>query len=108
MELLEESFCERANQKVYIVIPKIGKKMKLIQLATHNAQNAYERKHSEEEARQKHFDISAEYRSTQKYPSRIECFDNSNIQGSNPVASMVTYVDGKKQNHSIVNFRSKQ
>ncbi|AFN76064.1 excinuclease ABC subunit C [Melioribacter roseus P3M-2] len=28
-------------------------------------------------------------------PRRIECFDNSNLQGSDPVASMVVFVDGK-------------
>ena len=42
-----------------------------------------------------------------KYPSRIECFDNSNIQGSNPVASMVTYVDGKKAKSLYRKFQIK-
>ena len=28
------------------------------------------------------------------YPGRIECFDNSNIAGSNPVSVMVAYTDG--------------
>jgi excinuclease ABC subunit C len=28
-------------------------------------------------------------------PRRIECFDNSNLQGSDPVASMVVFIDGK-------------
>jgi len=28
-------------------------------------------------------------------PKRIECFDNSNIQGTNPVAAMVCFIDGK-------------
>ena len=29
------------------------------------------------------------------YPRRIECYDNSNIQGTSPVASMVVFIDGK-------------
>lgn len=107
LELLEESFCERANQKVYIVIPKIGKKMKLIQLATHNAQNAYERKHSEEERVKNILTSLQSIGQLKKYPSRIECFDNSNIQGSNPVASMVTYVDGKKAKSLYRKFQIK-
>ena len=41
-------------------------------------------------------------------PKHIECFDNSNIQGSNPVASMVCFLNGKpsKRNYRHFNIKS--
>lgn len=41
-------------------------------------------------------------------PSHIECFDNSNFQGTNPVASMVCFINGRpsKKNYRHFNIRS--
>ena len=41
-------------------------------------------------------------------PIRIEAFDNSNIQGVDPVSAMVTFVDGKPHKKIIENIRLKQ
>jgi excinuclease ABC subunit C len=41
----------------------------------------------------------------EKSPRKIECFDNSNIQGSDPVASMVVFVDGKPKKSEYRKFR---
>jgi len=38
-------------------------------------------------------------------PRRIECFDNSNIQGSDPVASLVVFVDGKPRKSEYRKFK---
>ncbi|EDM27126.1 excinuclease ABC subunit C [Lentisphaera araneosa HTCC2155] len=40
-------------------------------------------------------------------PSVIECFDNSNFQGTHAVASMVRFVDGKPDNKSYRHFKIK-
>ncbi|MGC8594625.1 MAG: excinuclease ABC subunit UvrC [Candidatus Kryptoniota bacterium] len=40
-------------------------------------------------------------------PRRIECFDNSNIQGSDAVASMVVFVDGKPKKSEYRKFKIK-
>jgi excinuclease ABC subunit C len=40
-----------------------------------------------------------------KPPRRIECFDNSNTQGSDPVASMVVFVDGKPRRSEYRKFK---
>ncbi len=42
-----------------------------------------------------------------RLPRRIECFDNSNIQGSDPVASMVVFVDGKPKKSEYRKFKIK-
>lgn len=41
-------------------------------------------------------------------PHRIEAFDNSNIQGTNPVSAMVVFVDGKPAKKNTANIKSKQ
>ena len=40
-------------------------------------------------------------------PHRIECFDNSNIQGTNPVASCVVFIDGKPAKREYRKFHVK-
>ena len=41
------------------------------------------------------------------YPRRIECYDNSNIQGTSPVASMVVFIDGQPRPQEYRRFRIK-
>ena len=41
-------------------------------------------------------------------PYRIEAFDNSNIQGTNPVSAMIAFIDGKPRRKSIENIRLKR
>ena len=41
-------------------------------------------------------------------PIRIEAFDNSNIQGVDPVSAMVTFVDGKADKKDIVSIKLKR
>ena len=38
-------------------------------------------------------------------PIRIEAFDNSNIQGVDPVSVMIAFVDGKPSKKTIVNIK---
>jgi excinuclease ABC subunit C len=40
-------------------------------------------------------------------PRRIECYDNSNIQGTNPVSSMVVFIDGRPATSQYRRFKVK-
>ena len=80
-------------------VPKIGDKKKLVDLAIKNA--LYFKK---EKLQKSDPDYYREKRILQKLqedlqlktlPDHIECFDNSNLQGSNPVASMVCFKRGR-------------
>ncbi len=42
-----------------------------------------------------------------RIPHRMECFDNSNIQGTNPVASCVVFIDGKPAKREYRHFHVK-
>jgi excinuclease ABC subunit C len=81
------------------IIPKIGDKKKLIDLSVKNALELRKEKvilREGKRSRQK--EILLQLQKDMKLPAIpmvIECFDNSNIQGTTPVASMVRFVDGK-------------
>ena len=40
-------------------------------------------------------------------PHRIEAFDNSNIQGTNPVSAMVVFIDGKPEKREYRKYKIK-
>lgn len=82
-----------------LTMPKIGDKKKLIELSTKNALFYKKEKallqglnqdKKDRVIRQLQQDLSLP-----EIPDHIECFDNSNIQGTSPVASMVCFLNGK-------------
>lgn len=85
-----------------ITIPQRGDKKKLLDLATKNAleyKNRVLTKVDKHKMKQKRSDrvirqLMEDFRMNQM-PYYIECFDNSNLQGSNPVASAVVFKDAK-------------
>jgi excinuclease ABC subunit C len=93
------------------VVPQIGDKKKLIDLSLKNA--LYQKREKEinkEEQKSKKNKVlhimQADLRLNQ-YPKIIECFDNSNFQGTSPVASMVRFVDGKADKNGYRHFNIK-
>jgi len=82
-----------------VFMPKIGDKKKLIELSYKNALFYKKEKalliglnedKKDRVIKQLQTDLSL-----QEIPDHIECFDNSNTQGTNPVASMVCFLNGK-------------
>jgi excinuclease ABC subunit C len=90
---------ERRGGKVEVVVPQRGDRRALVNMVAKSATDNLE------QARLKF--LTDEMRTTAaltelagaldlpRMPRRIECFDISNIQGTNPVASMVVFEDGK-------------
>ncbi|HDR7780156.1 TPA: excinuclease ABC subunit C [Bacillus wiedmannii] len=78
--------------------PKRGKKKELVELANKNAKIALEEKfyliERDEERTIKAVDHLGKQLGIET-PYRIEAFDNSNIQGTNPVSAMIAFIDGK-------------
>lgn len=81
------------------IIPKIGDKKKLVSLSLKNALEIKREKELFREGKKsKHKEVLSILQkdlSLPVMPEVIECFDNSNFQGTTPVASMVRFVDGK-------------
>ncbi|BAM47104.1 excinuclease ABC subunit UvrC [Amphibacillus xylanus] len=84
--------------EVDVTIPYRGKRKDLLELAGKNAKIALEEKFSlierDEERTIKAIERLGEKLNIQT-PIRIEAFDNSNIQGTDPVSAMVVFIDGK-------------
>jgi excinuclease ABC subunit C len=110
-ELIEEWLTESAKRKVQIHTPQRGDKAKLVKMAMRNAELAFK----EEKTRKTHAPDRAEqaYAEIEKIFGwegpfeRIEAFDISNIQGSESVASMVVFKDGKPFNNAYRRFKMK-
>lgn len=95
---------------VEIVNPKIGDKKKLIDLSLKNALY-FKKERLSKKSTQPNERILQTLQEDLKLPSlpiHIECFDNSNIQGTNPVASMVCFMNGKpsKSNYRKFNIKT--
>jgi excinuclease ABC subunit C len=91
---------------VRLVVPKRGEKRGLLDLASRNAQLAYQARFNENVAA--HYDALETLRAVLALPvlpRRIECFDISTIQGSETVASMVVCEDGRMKRSEYRKFR---
>ncbi|MCR6111580.1 excinuclease ABC subunit UvrC [Bacillus sp. A301a_S52] len=89
---------------VRAVQPKRGQKKELVELATKNARLALQEKFDLIERNEQKTIVAIERLGQAMNidtPYRIEAFDNSNIQGVDPVSAMVSFIDGKpdKQNY---------
>ena len=93
------------------VVPQIGDKKKLVDLSLKNALYLKKEKEIDKEEQKakknKVLHIMQENLRLLNYPKIIECFDNSNFQGTNPVASMVRFVDGKPDKKGYRHFNIK-
>lgn len=98
---------------VTYTIPQRGDKMKLLEVSSHNArQNKVDslkmmEKHDPEKRVERTLQrMKADFRLTE-LPRHIECFDNSNIQGTNPVASCVVFRNAKPAKRDYRHFNIK-
>jgi len=105
-ELLEGWLSARAARRVRLVVPKRGEKRGLLDLASRNAEVAYQARFNENVAA--NYDALETLRTVLALPAlprRIECFDISTIQGSETVASMVVCEDGRMKRSEYRKFR---
>ena len=93
------------------IVPQIGDKKKLVDLSLKNALYLKKEKEIDKEEQKskknKVLHIMQENLRLLNYPKIIECFDNSNFQGTSPVASMVRFVDGKPDKKGYRHFNIK-
>mgnify|MGYP001357910311 CR=1 FL=1 len=89
-------------EKLQITIPKIGDKKKLLELSEKNVQyHMLQKRRDEASKTRKQTPAERILRTLQndlqmsELPMHLECFDNSNIQGSNPVSSCVVFKNAK-------------
>ena len=98
---------------VTFIVPQRGDKFKLLEVSEKNARQYkidslkhLERHNPEERVNKLMERMKADFRLS-VLPRHIECFDNSNIQGTNPVASCVVFRDGKPAKNDYRHFNIK-
>lgn len=95
---------------VTFIIPQRGDKAKLLDVSERNARqykidklNRMAKTNPEGRTERLMERMKADFRLSEQ-PRHIECFDNSNIQGTNPVASCVVFRDGKPARNDYRHF----
>ncbi len=109
--VIEDWLSERINRSVKLFTPKIGDKLKLINMIAANAK----KQHSERELkilRDISFKDNAlvslqELTGLDRPPMNIEAYDISNTSGKAMVGAMVTYTGGKPNRNKYRNFKIK-
>ena len=90
-EVVEEWLGKKVGRKVELKTPQKGEKLKFVEMAENNAKITLENKQKDKT------EILSELKeklNLDKYPERIECFDISNISGTNMVAGMCVMENG--------------
>ncbi|MBA4054577.1 MAG: excinuclease ABC subunit C, partial [Marivirga sp.] len=99
------------EENVENIVPQIGDKKKLLALSIKNAlELRKEREIFREGKKSKQKEVLLILQKDlqlQHLPAVIECFDNSNIQGTIPVASMVRFLNGKPDKKAYRHFNIK-
>ncbi|MHC5354065.1 excinuclease ABC subunit UvrC [Myroides sp. LJL115] len=101
------------GEALTVTIPKLGDKKRLLELSERNAKfyRIDQLKQIKIVDPQRHTNrIMAQMKKDlrmSKEPRHIECFDNSNIQGTNPVAACVVFRDGKASKKEYRHFNVK-
>ena len=98
---------------VTFIVPQRGDKAKLLDVSTRNARQSkldnlknLEKTDPEKRAERTLERMKADFR-LNVLPRHVECFDNSNIQGTNPVASCVVFRDAKPSKKDYRHFNIK-
>ncbi|MBS4191523.1 excinuclease ABC subunit UvrC [Bacillus sp. FJAT-49705] len=95
---------------VKVFKPQRGQKKDLVKLACKNAKMALQEKFSLIERDEERTIKAVENLGNQLgiyTPHRIEAFDNSNIQGTDPVSAMVVFIDGKPEKREYRKYKIK-
>jgi excinuclease ABC subunit C len=110
-ELYEEFLALNRGSKVRIRVPQRGGKRELLETATLNARESFQRyklrRASDHNARARALVALQEALALPEAPLRIECFDISHIQGTEIVASMVVMEDGLPKRSDYRRFKVK-
>lgn len=107
--VIEQWLTGKKGSKVSLKVPQRGEKKKLVEMVADNARLTLEQLRSEEAASREDAAGAlaglAEELGLDSPPRRMECYDISNTQGTESVASMVVFLDGKPANEQYRRFK---
>jgi excinuclease ABC subunit C len=104
-ELLEQTLSERAGHKVEIFTPQRGSKAAILDLVENNAKHSFEQRFRVLKPTSKAIGEALQNAlSMAEEPKRIESFDISHMQGTDTVASMVVWENGRMKKSDYRKF----
>ena len=105
-ELINAWIKAKSEGAVKIYFPKIkSRKKELLEMALLNLEKDMEKYYSSKKVVEEALINLYKTLRLKKYPRRIECYDISNIQGADAVASMSVAIDGKNKNSEYRKFK---
>lgn len=96
---------EQLEKNVRFIVPQRGDNLRLVALANQNAKEEAERATSAGERLNGTLRLLGSMLMLPDYPARLEAFDISNIAGTDIVASMTVFVDGKPKKSDFKRFK---
>ena len=106
-KILEELLSDKKGHRIKVICPKRGKKHKLLEMATKNAENAFKIRHDVRDSIESTLDSLKKHLGLTNVPKRMECFDISNIGGKQAVGSMVTFEEGVSVKNKYKRYKVK-
>ena len=111
LELMEEYLTIKRGSKVWIKVPQRGQKKDMLEMVKNNAQITLE-KFKDKYLKDKELNRVSllelqELLSLDEWPSRIEAYDISNIQGVDSVGTMIVFEEGRAKNSDYRRFKIK-
>ena len=104
-ELFSQLLLQKLDKKVHIRVPQRGNNARLVELARANAKEEAERVTSKEERATGLLSLLQSMLGLEVLPQRMESYDISHIAGTDIVASMVVFVDGKPYKSGYRHFK---
>ncbi len=107
-EVIGEWLSSVRGNKVTVICPQRGSNRRLTDMAAKNAREILDRRENEEKRKYEKTTLAAESLGNllgTGYIKRMECYDISNTQGTDSVASMVVFTDGKPDRKEYRRFR---
>tara|TARA_Y100001960_G_scaffold26724_1_gene23537 strand:- start:3399 stop:5252 length:1854 start_codon:yes stop_codon:yes gene_type:complete len=106
-EFVNNSINKKSKKKMKFIVPSIGIKKKLMDLAIQNSKYNIEHINKKKNDTDNVLNVLKEKLLLETTPYRIECFDISNMQGKNSVGSMVVFNNGQPDKKQYRRFKIK-
>ena len=108
---LSDYLTQRRGARVEVAVPRRGARVRLLEMARKNAEEALRqatiKKDYDDERSEKLLSDLQDALGMDRLPRRIECYDISNLMGTNPVGSMVVFEDGRPRTAHYRRFHIK-
>jgi excinuclease ABC subunit C len=110
-DILGQWLSHRRGAQVQVMVPQRGRGRRLLEMAQQNAEEALRqatiKKDYDSERSERLLADLQEALGMDRLPRRIECYDISNLMGTDPVGSMVVFEDGRPRNAHYRRFHIK-